>query len=447
MRNPRPEERHPLTVLGERVHEAERVLVATALYAPGAAARLVGSLAADDLRHERLRALWQAIERLERSGQPVTEIELIASGIDMALLEEVTGLEFDVAGAESPTHAWRAWKSASVAMRTFALLQAAESALARTAFTPKAVTEATIGLAPAIAALQLDLMVDRTQTTLLDALAEFVRSTQAGEARQVVGSWGLSVLDERLGSLRAGTSSIVCGFPGHGKSTLGLQAARATAARGGRVLYVTTEMLRHELAMRVLCAENTVSPRELEARIRGGDIGLRGHEVAERILPEDRQRSIDAIAALVRTERVSGRPFALVVLDYLQMLSGPGDNEYERLTYIAYRIKQIAVDESCACVAMAQVNRTAQANGPPSMRTLRGSSALEDSADAIVSQYRFDRTDATGSSYLLGLRIDKARNGEPGDVQGRVLMGAGTFDLWEPDRVPDAAYEAIDDRK
>jgi replicative DNA helicase len=331
-------------------------------------------------------------------------------------------------------------------MRAYGLLQAAEAGLARAAFTAEAVTEATAGLGPALAVVNRDLAPQRADETLLEAVAEYVRTTRAGESQQVVGSWGLQALDERLGSLRAGTMHIVCAFPGHGKSTLGLQAARATSARGFRVLYVTTEMLRAELAMRVLCAENGWSPRSLESAIRGEADDLAGHDVASRIVPEDRQRDVDAIAAQVRGARQGDKPFGVVVLDYLQMLAGPGETEYERLSYIAYRIKQLALDEAVACVVMAQVNRTAASDKMPSMRTLRGSSAIEDAADSVVTMFRTDRGDAGATWYEMCVRIEKARNGQPGDVttdKERIQLGAGTFRMYEPNRIPDETRERI----
>lgn len=447
-RRDQPAERHPLTVLGERTLDAERVLVATAVYAPGAASRLVGHLPAKDLRSERLRALWEAVERLARAGSNVNELEVVAAGLDMAILDEVQGLAHAVGSAASPVPALRTWRAAHAAMRAYGLLQAAESGLARAAFTAEAVNEATAALGPAIANVNRELVPQRGDETLLDAVAEYVRTTRAGESQQVVGSWGLQVLDERLGSLRAGTMHVVCAFPGHGKSTLGLQAARATAARGHRVLYVTTEMLRSELAMRVLCAENEWSPRTLEAEIRSGGSDVSGHAVAAGIVPEDKQRDVDAIAAQVRGARQAEKPYGVVVLDYLQMLTGPGETEYERLSYIAYRIKQMALDEGVACVVMAQVNRTAASDKMPSMRTLRGSSAIEDAADSVVTMFRTDRGDSQRTWYDMGVRIEKARNGQPGDVTTKdeqIHMGAGTFRMYQPNRGPDAVYEAMRD--
>lgn len=442
--------RHPLTILGERLRDSERVLIATALYARSAAAGLVGALTVEDLRSERLGAIWSVVERLAREGQPVNELEVVAAGLDMAHLDEVQGLQAAVRGS-APLPALRSWRAARAAMRGYGLLDAAQAALAHAPFTAEAVAEATSGLVAALALVNRELVPERANESLLDAWAEYVRSTRAGQSRQVVGSWGLPVLDERLGSLRAGTMHVVAAFPGHGKSTLGLTAARATASRGGRVLYVTTEMLREELTMRVGCAENGKDPRDLERSIRNGD-DLTGHATQSMIVAEDRQRDIDAIAGLVRAARQADKPFAVVVLDYLQMLKGAGETEYERLSYIAYRIKSLALDEGVSCVVMAQVNRTAQADTMPSMRSLRGSSAIEDAADAVVMMRRMDRTsDVSGKYhfYPMGLRIDKARNGTPGDVstdkdgRDKITMTCGTFRMEQPNAIPDATYEEV----
>lgn len=438
------EQRDPLTVLGERLREAEAALVATAIYARGVAGALVGAVDSSAFRQESHRALWQAIEAVSRDGREPNELALIAGGLDLVHLEAVRGLEFEVARSATGEEALRVWRCALAAMRTHSVLEAGQAALARATFEPKAVLEAAMGVAPAITVICEELAVDRGALTMEEAMQAFAAETRAGRARQVVGSWGLPELDERLGSLRAGTLSVVIAFPGHGKSSFGLQAARATAKRGGRVLYVTTEMLRSELAMRVLCAEERQNPRELEQALRRGETVADDIRAWGRLItPEDKQRHVDAIAAQVRAAKLQGRPYAVVVADYLQMLTGPGDGDYERMSYVAYRLKQIALEDDCAVLAMAQVNRTADRMDVPSMRTIRGSSAIEDAADAILAVYRHDREKDGPANYRVKAAIEKARNGSPGLLRHEMYLGAGTFELWQPSYPPDAVEEQI----
>ena len=441
---PQADTRASLVVLGERLREAEAALVATAIYARGVAASMVGAIDGSALRQEAHKALWQAVERAVRDGREPTELELIAGGLDMAHLDAVRGMEFEVAGARSGEDSTRTWRAALTAMRTHAVLEAGQSALARAAFTSRDVLEAAMGVAPAITTLCEELAVDRGTATMEEAMQAFVAETRSGRARQVVGSWGLPEFDERLGSLRAGTLSVVIAFPGHGKSSFGLQAARATAKRGGRVLYVTTEMLRGELAMRLLCAEEHLTPRDLEIGIRRGEgVADDMREWGRLIVPEDKQRHVDAIAAQVRSARLQGRPYSVVVADYLQMLTGPGDGDYERMSYVAYRLKQLALEDDCAVLSMAQVNRTADRMDVPSMRTIRGSSAIEDAADAIVAAFRHDREKDGPSHYVVKAAIEKARNGSPGLLRHPLCLGAGTFNLWQPSYPPESVEERI----
>ena len=82
---------------------------------------------------------------------------------------------------------------------------------------------------------------------------------------------------------------------------------------------------------------------------------------------------------------------------------------------------------NCAVLAMVQPNRAgSKAEGIPTMHDIRGSSAVENAADTVISMVRADPF-APGFSYPLVLSVQKARNGRPGGLGGEYELGAGTF--------------------
>jgi len=82
-------------------------------------------------------------------------------------------------------------------------------------------------------------------------------STGLGELDRVLGSSATGEGNRATGGLVPGSAVLVGGAPGIGKSTLLLQAAAALAARGTRVLYVSSEESAQQIKMR---SERVVPP-------------------------------------------------------------------------------------------------------------------------------------------------------------------------------------------
>lgn len=71
----------------------------------------------------------------------------------------------------------------------------------------------------------------------------------------------------------------------------------------------------------------------------------------------------------------------LVVIDYLQIYNQTAESEEQGMSYMARACKNIAKETGVAVIALSQLNRSAL---HPSIRMLRGSGQIEESADNIV---------------------------------------------------------------
>src|SRR5581483_7233083 len=125
----------------------------------------------------------------------------------------------------------------------------------------------------------------------------------------------------------------------------------------------------------------------------------------------------------------------LVLIDYVQLLQGRGNNRYEQLRDIAYGCKALAKDLAVPMVLLAQLNRGVEARDQkrPHLSDLRDSGAIEEAADIVgllYSEGYYDRE--FGMPYVLECRIDKHRNGERGECLWRFAGEFSQVSVLEP---------------
>jgi len=130
---------------------------------------------------------------------------------------------------------------------------------------------------------------------------------------------------------------------------------------------------------------------------------------------------IDLRARVRRLARQCGR-LGLVVIDYLQLMSGTreGENRAAELSEISRSVKSLAKELHVPILALSQLNRSLEQrpNKRPVMSDLRESGALEQDADIIMFIYRDevynpDSPDKGTAELIIG----KHRNGPTGTVR------------------------------
>lgn len=104
---------------------------------------------------------------------------------------------------------------------------------------------------------------------------------------------------------------------------------------------------------------------------------------------------------------------SLVVIDYLQLMEGEGDNRNQALGMLANGLKRAAKEFNCWIVLLSQLNREADKRaGPPQMSDLRDSGDIEGAADLIGLLHRqYVRTKKEELKYLAELHVCKHKNG------------------------------------
>lgn len=245
---------------------------------------------------------------------------------------------------------------------------------------------------------------------------------------------GLTDLDARLRGLRPGNLVLVGARPAMGKSALAMGLA-LHAAQTGAVAVFSQEMSSAELADRAVASVGRVPlERVIEggmtdddfARMTAGMGKLNGLNVWIDDAPA--QRVGDIRAKVMRLRRK--HPIALVVVDYLQLMTGDGDSRNGQVEQISRGMKALAKELECPVVALSQLSRKCEErpNKRPIPADLRDSGAIEQDADVIMFIYRDEvynpDSPDKGTAEII---IAKNRQGRTGVVRVTWLGEYTTF--------------------
>ena len=261
-----------------------------------------------------------------------------------------------------------------------------------------------------------DLVVGRPQVrTALATLAKLHQITEP--AQHAVLPTGFDRLDDALaGGVRQGEIVLLGGKPGVGKTVVSLQWARTMAQRGIVAVYLCYEHDELTLLTRLLSCEfgeivaaaspgaSSLGYEELRARIRdvgAGAITLREALESDPLLQQAHHRlaayadrvvfvtgsgaHTDISAIRDVTRGFEGQPTALFV-DYVQKVPvfPTVPREAERVGRVIESLKQLALDQKLAVVAIAAADQQGLDARRLQLRHFRGSTALVYEADAIV---------------------------------------------------------------
>ena len=241
---------------------------------------------------------------------------------------------------------------------------------------------------------------------------------------------GFIDLDKQTSGLQKGDLVIVAGRPSMGKTALALNIAENVAlSEGLPVVIFSMEMSGEQLASRLLGSVGRVDQSRMRTGKLQDDEWPRVTDAITRL--SNTQILIDETGALsslelrARARRIArnfGGTLGLVVIDYLQLMSGSGqENRATEISEISRSLKSLAKELQCPVVALSQLNRGLEQrpNKRPIMSDLRESGAIEQDADVIMFIYRDEvyHPDTTTDKGMAEIIIGKQRNGPIGTVR------------------------------
>ncbi|MBK8464069.1 MAG: replicative DNA helicase [Nigerium sp.] len=233
-------------------------------------------------------------------------------------------------------------------------------------------------------------------------LDEIEALTQHGQMAGV--PTGFIDLDHLTNGLHSGQMIIIAARPGMGKSTLGLDFARAASIRNGLCsVFFSLEMTKSEIVMRLMSAESGVP---LNA-IRKGDmneeywqrISNKTAQVSRAPLFIDDSPNLTMMEIRAKARRLKQRhDLKLVVIDYMQLMTSGKKVESRQIEVSEFsrQIKLLAKELEVPVVALSQLNR-----GPESRQDKKPMLSDLRESGCLTADTRVLRAD-TGAEATMG---------------------------------------------
>ena len=261
----------------------------------------------------------------------------------------------------------------------------------------------------------------------IDKIEELYQSPQDG----VTGvSTGYSDLDKMTAGMQPSDLIIVAARPSMGKTTFAMNLAEHAAMTQDKpTLIFSLEMPSEQIMMRMLASLGRINQTKVRTGQLDDDDWARLSSTMG-LLIEKGKMFVDDSSGLTPTElRSRARRIArdhggisMIMVDYLQLMRVPSlqDNRTLEIAEISRSLKALAKELECPVIALSQLNRTLEqrADKRPINSDLRESGSIEQDADLIMFIYRDevyneDTTDKGTAEIIIG----KQRNGPIGKVR------------------------------
>ena len=401
----------------------------------------VGDLLVDGdfYRHEH-KLIYEAIGKLINASKPADVITVYEHLQGMGKAEEIGGLLYLNQLAQYVPSATNIRRYAEIVRERSILrkLVTASDDIATNAFNPQGKT--------------VDRILDEAEQKILAIGEEGARNKQgfqsldtlvvdlldrvqemADNPMDVTGvPTGFVDLDRMTSGLQAGDLVVLAARPSMCKTSFAVNIAEHVALNEGLpVAIFSMEMGAAQLAVRIVGSIGRVKQGNLRTGKLNDDEWPRLTEAIERLRTVSLH--IDETPGLSPTElRANARRLArtcgklgLIVVDYLQLMSGSGsaassDNRATELGEISRGLKMLAKELQCPVIALSQLNRSVEqrTDKRPMMSDLRESGAIEQDADIIMFIYRDDYYNKDSKEpNIAEVIIGKQRNGPTGTVK------------------------------
>lgn len=209
---------------------------------------------------------------------------------------------------------------------------------------------------------------------------------------------GFPKLDEMLaGGLKPGSLNILAARPAMGKTALAINMAANVAATNKPVAIFSLEMSKQEVAKRFMSASmNKPLTQILYSHKMTSDdkreINNAVVKLSDFPVYIDDTSDINPVTMKSKLTELAAKPEscpALVVVDYLQLMSLPGNgnrSRNEEVTTISRQLKLLAKEFGVPIIALSQLSRGAakRDDHTPQLSDLRDSGAIEQDADTVM---------------------------------------------------------------
>lgn len=408
-------------------HESEQALVANALTSAEKFEQICGIVSYQDFQTDELRLIFKAITAYRNLGKDVDAVMLGAAldrkqeWKDFQIFDSVSYLD-ELASLSTTFKLGEAYAKAVHAASVDRQLKGYAHEVTLVAEGEGAPDEK-LGHVSA----KLDELTESAPTGFItgaeavdDALKNIIEVIESKNGMIGI-STGFDGLDEISSGLKKSELIISAARPSMGKTALALNIA-THVSQTLPVFIFSLEMSSSALAARMMSA---ISSEHFGDMQRGNldkdnNLGFALDQIGNRQLFIDDTGGlhVDQMRMRARVLARKHKP-GLIIVDYLTLLSGKGDNKTNEVGYISKSMKEMAKELDCPVWCLAQLNRGVEnrADKRPLMSDLRDSGQIEQDADLILFNYLDEKYDDNSPRKgWLELIVAKNRNGETGMI-------------------------------
>lgn len=257
---------------------------------------------------------------------------------------------------------------------------------------------------------------------------------------------GFTDLDGILGGLHASDLIILAARPSMGKTSLALEVVKRIALmQKVGVAFFSLEMSRDQLCDKFIASVSGINlnkirtghlsddPADNEFTRLGSAIG----QLDQAPIWIDDSGSLNILELRTKARRLKSRHnVGLIIIDYLQLMSGKGDkfyngNRVQEVSDISRGLKMLAKELEIPIVALSQLSRSVEGREDkrPMLSDLRESGSIEQDADVVMFIHRDEMYNKESKKKgIAEILIAKHRNGETGTVELAWVHKLATFD-------------------
>lgn len=246
-------------------------------------------------------------------------------------------------------------------------------------------------------------------------------------------STGFADFDKLTSGLHPSELIIIAARPAMGKTAFALNlAVNAAISSKKSVAIFNLEMNAEQLMFRMISAQGAVEGNKIKTGKLNSDDWKKVNEAMSELsdapiyIEDTPGITIGEIRAKCRRLASQGNGLGLVVIDYLQLISGGagyGTNRQQEVSDISRSLKTMAMELEIPVIALAQLSRNVESreNKRPIMSDLRESGSIEQDADIVAFLYRDDYYNKTqqeeNNISISELIVGKHRNGATGTIE------------------------------
>ena len=432
--------------------EAEQSLLGGLMLENVAWDRIADILSDDDFYRHEHKLIFRAIATLINDNRPA---DIITVQEELERHEQLTaagGFDYLVTLVQTTPSAANIRRYAEIVRERAIIRQLAEvgTEIARSAYNPQGKTAEQLLDEAENKVFQIAESTEKSKQGFFK-MPELLRQNveridmlyQRDNPNEVTGiSTGFSDLDKMTSGLQTGDLIIVAGRPSMGKTAFAINIAESVAIKSHLPVAVfSMEMGAAQLAMRMISSVGRLDQQVLKTGNLQDDHWARLNE-AVAVLSDapifiDETPGLTALELRARARRLArslGGKLGLIVIDYLQLMSGSNrsDNRASELGEISRSLKALAKELQVPVIALSQLSRTVEqrTDKRPLMSDLRESGAIEQDADLIMFMFRdeYYTKEQTQFKGLAECIIGKHRNGPTGRI---FLTFLGQFTKFE----------------